>query len=148
MAFTFYDSSIVASKHVLDSLTHLIDIAEKHPNASNLPSARLAEDMRPFSSQIHLVTIIIFRICHFHTCTCTCDFFNSLPIQFYKLNFMLHTTSTLAFRVGVGIGESTGTNRASVSMLPNTLNELFLSSFSYYFLLSFRRQKRLTKESR
>ena len=67
MAFTFYDSSIIASKHVLDSLTHLIDIAEKQPNASKLPSARLADDMRPFSSQIHLASQAIERLlCRLH----------------------------------------------------------------------------------
>lgn len=67
MAFTFYDTSIVASKHVLDSLVHLIDLAEAHPNASKLPSARLAEDMRPFSSQIHLASQAIERLlCRLH----------------------------------------------------------------------------------
>jgi hypothetical protein len=62
MAFTFYDSSILPCKHVLDDLTHLIELAEKHPNASTLPSARLAEDMRPFSSQIHLAAQAIERL--------------------------------------------------------------------------------------
>ena len=68
MAFTFYDSSIVASNHVLDSLSRLIDIAEKQPNASTLPSARLADDMRPFSSQIHLASQAIERLlCRLHS---------------------------------------------------------------------------------
>jgi hypothetical protein len=62
MAFTFYDSSILPCKHVLDDLIHLIELAEKHPNASTLPSARLAEDMRPFSSQIHLAAQAIERL--------------------------------------------------------------------------------------
>jgi hypothetical protein len=67
MAFTFYDSSIVASKHVLDSLSHLIEKAEAHPGASKLPSARLADDMRPFSSQIHLASQAIERLlCRLH----------------------------------------------------------------------------------
>lgn len=61
MAYTFYDSTIVASKNVLDSLSHIIDIAEKQPNASTLPSARLSEDMRPFSSQIHLAAQTLER---------------------------------------------------------------------------------------
>jgi hypothetical protein len=62
MAFTFYDSTILPSKHVLDDLTHLISTAEKHEKASTLPSARLAEDMRPFSSQIHLAAQAIERL--------------------------------------------------------------------------------------
>ena len=62
MTFTFYDTSILASKHVLDDFTHLIKIAEKQPNASSLPSARLAEDMRPFSSQVHLAAQAIERL--------------------------------------------------------------------------------------
>jgi len=62
MPFTFYYATILASKHALDDLTHLIDIAEKQPNASTLPSARLAEDMRPFSSQIHLTAQAIERL--------------------------------------------------------------------------------------
>ncbi|KAJ9620101.1 hypothetical protein H2203_007865 [Taxawa tesnikishii (nom. ined.)] len=62
MAYTFYDGSIVASKHVLDSLSHIIDIAEQQPNASALPSARLYDDMRPFSSQIHLAAQTIERL--------------------------------------------------------------------------------------
>jgi len=67
MAFTFYDTSIIASKHVLDSLTHLIEKAEAHPNASKLPSARLVEDMRPFSSQVHLASQAIERLlCRLH----------------------------------------------------------------------------------
>lgn len=60
--FTFYEASILPSKHVLADLTHLIDLASAHPKASTLPSARLAEDMRPFSSQIHLAAQAIERL--------------------------------------------------------------------------------------
>ena len=67
MAFTFYTATILPSKHVLDDLTHLIETAEKHDKASTLPSARLAEDMRPFSSQIHLAAQAIERLlCRLH----------------------------------------------------------------------------------
>lgn len=62
MPFTFYDSSILACKHVLDDFTHLIEVAEKHEKASTLPSARLADDMRPFSSQVHLTAQAIERL--------------------------------------------------------------------------------------
>lgn len=62
MSFTFYDTTILASKHVLDDFTHLVEVAEKQPNASTLPSARLAPDMRPFSSQIHLAAQAIERL--------------------------------------------------------------------------------------
>lgn len=62
MAYSFYDGTIVASQHVLDGLTHLVDTAEKQPNAATLPPARLADDMRPFSSQIHLAAQSIERL--------------------------------------------------------------------------------------
>jgi hypothetical protein len=62
MSFTFYDSTILASKHVLDGLTHLIEVTENQPGASTLPAARLADGMRPFSSQIHLAAQAIERL--------------------------------------------------------------------------------------
>ena len=60
--FSFYDASIVAAKHALDSFGHLIDVAEQQPNATELLSARLCEDMRPFSSQAHLAAQTIERL--------------------------------------------------------------------------------------
>ena len=62
MAFTFYDSTIVAAKNVLDSLSHLLNLAEKQPNASALLSARLYDDMRPLTSQVHLAVQTIDRL--------------------------------------------------------------------------------------
>ena len=63
MVYTFYDSSIVASKGALGSLTAILNKAEQLPNASTFPPARLYEDMRPLSSQfIHLAAQAIERM--------------------------------------------------------------------------------------
>lgn len=62
MSFSFYDATIIAAKHNLDGLSHILEVAEQQPNASTLPSARLYEDMRPLSSQIHLAAQAIERM--------------------------------------------------------------------------------------
>lgn len=75
MVYTFYDASIVAAQHALGSLSHLVDVAEQQPNASELLTARLYEDMRPFSSQVHLAAQTIERL------LCRLDNREHVPIE-------------------------------------------------------------------
>ena len=62
MAYSFYDGTVVAARNALDSLSHLLNVAEKQPNASTLLSARLYDDMRPLTSQVHLAAQTIDRL--------------------------------------------------------------------------------------
>lgn len=56
MAFTLYDATIVEAKLVLATLEHLLDEAEKQPNSNTFLQARLYDDMKPFTFQIHAAT--------------------------------------------------------------------------------------------
>ncbi|KAK2608809.1 hypothetical protein QQS21_002666 [Conoideocrella luteorostrata] len=56
MAFTLYDATIVEAKTALISLDHIISQAEQHPNAGSFLQARLYEDMKPLTFQIHTAT--------------------------------------------------------------------------------------------
>lgn len=61
--FTFYTATIQTSLSILTSLTNILQIAEtKHSSPSDLLPARLAPDMRPLTSQIHLLTQAIQRL--------------------------------------------------------------------------------------
>ena len=54
--FTLYDATIVQTKLLLTTLDHILTKAEEHPNADNFPKARLYEDMKPLTFQIHAAT--------------------------------------------------------------------------------------------
>ncbi|KAF4978475.1 hypothetical protein FZEAL_5161 [Fusarium zealandicum] len=56
MAFTLYDATIVEAKVVLGVLDHLLNQAEKQPDSSRFPEARLHEDMNPLTFQVHAAT--------------------------------------------------------------------------------------------
>ncbi|KAM0715635.1 hypothetical protein Q7P37_009133 [Cladosporium fusiforme] len=62
MSFNFYRTTITPCKHALNTLSHILTKASQQPNASSLPAARLAPDMRPLSSQIHLTAQQIERL--------------------------------------------------------------------------------------
>ncbi|KAH8175103.1 hypothetical protein LIA77_06522 [Sarocladium implicatum] len=47
---------VTVPKRVLESLSAILTKAEKHENAASFIDARLVEDMKPFSFQVHCVT--------------------------------------------------------------------------------------------
>ncbi|PWY72501.1 hypothetical protein BO94DRAFT_539174 [Aspergillus sclerotioniger CBS 115572] len=56
MGYTFYDGTIAVIQSILNSLSHILRQAEKHPDATSLLEARLYEDMYPLTDQIRLAT--------------------------------------------------------------------------------------------
>ncbi|CZT19158.1 uncharacterized protein RCC_05004 [Ramularia collo-cygni] len=61
--FKFYTATISTSLSALTSLTNILKTAEsKHADPSTLLKARLAPDMRPLTSQIHLLCQAIQRM--------------------------------------------------------------------------------------
>jgi hypothetical protein len=56
MPFSTYESAIATAKRALSTLDHCLDEAEKHPNAAQLPTARLSEDMKPLTFQVYMAT--------------------------------------------------------------------------------------------
>jgi hypothetical protein len=56
MSWTHYDASVGTLKSCFNTLSHILDVAEKHPDAASFPSARLHEDMRPLTFQIHTIS--------------------------------------------------------------------------------------------
>ncbi|CAL5870922.1 uncharacterized protein PFLUO_LOCUS5164 [Penicillium psychrofluorescens] len=58
MAFSTYDVTILTAKGALESLANILHIGEKHPNANALLAARLADDMKPLTFQVHIVTVL------------------------------------------------------------------------------------------
>ena len=57
MTYTPYDSSVLVAKDALKALCHILQVAEKRPNASELPKAHLYEDMQPLTFQIEVVSV-------------------------------------------------------------------------------------------
>ncbi|KAJ6110290.1 hypothetical protein N7486_002525 [Penicillium sp. IBT 16267x] len=55
MPYTFYDGSIVPVKSAVTSLIHLIELAEKQPNADAILTASLHPTMKSFTFQIFVV---------------------------------------------------------------------------------------------
>lgn len=55
MAHTFYDGTIAVVQNLLNTLSHILRQAEQRPDASNLLTARLHEDMYPLTDQIRIV---------------------------------------------------------------------------------------------
>ena len=62
MSLTLYNSSIAVAKCALNSMSHLLTLAEAQPNSANLLSARLHEDMQPLPFQVHNATNIAKRM--------------------------------------------------------------------------------------
>lgn len=58
MAHTFYDGTVPVVQSLLRTLTHILQKAQHHPNATEetLFNARLTTDMYPLSDQIRLAT--------------------------------------------------------------------------------------------
>jgi uncharacterized protein len=55
-SFSHYDAFITPTKRALESLSHILEVAEAHADAATFPTARLYEDMNPFTFQIHKAT--------------------------------------------------------------------------------------------
>jgi hypothetical protein len=56
MAYSLYDATVAIAKGALKSLQRIITEAEKHSDSSQLIEARLIEDMKPLSFQVHYAT--------------------------------------------------------------------------------------------
>jgi len=57
MAYSLYDATIVPAKSALTSLKGIVTLAEKQPNSAALLTARLIEDMNPFSFQVYYAAL-------------------------------------------------------------------------------------------
>ena len=55
MPYTIYDGSIVQAKGAVASMLHLVELAEKQPNADAILTASLHPTMKPFTFQIFVV---------------------------------------------------------------------------------------------
>ncbi|TVY92499.1 hypothetical protein LAWI1_G002218 [Lachnellula willkommii] len=56
MSYTFYDGTIAVVQSVINSLSHILHLAEQRPNASTLLAARLHDDMYPLADQVRIAT--------------------------------------------------------------------------------------------
>ncbi|KJZ79685.1 hypothetical protein HIM_01154 [Hirsutella minnesotensis 3608] len=56
MSYTLYDATVLPAKHSLDSLKNILQKGEASPKASQLPEARLIDDMLPLAFQVHMIT--------------------------------------------------------------------------------------------
>jgi hypothetical protein len=56
MSYTLYDGTIPVVRGILNTLSHILQLASLHPNASTLLAARLHPDMYPLADQVRLVT--------------------------------------------------------------------------------------------
>ncbi|TVY21359.1 hypothetical protein LARI1_G001450 [Lachnellula arida] len=56
MNYTFYDGTIAVVQSIINSLSHILHLAEQRPNASTLLAARLHEDMYPLADQVRIAT--------------------------------------------------------------------------------------------
>ncbi|KAJ5109074.1 hypothetical protein N7456_005749 [Penicillium angulare] len=55
MPHTFYDGTIPVVQNLLKTLSHILHQAEQRPDANNLLTARLHEDMYPLTDQIRII---------------------------------------------------------------------------------------------
>ncbi|KAH7117497.1 hypothetical protein EDB81DRAFT_668166 [Dactylonectria macrodidyma] len=62
MSYTLYDSSIILARDALKSLKAILKKAAEHSNADILTSARLYENMFPFSFQVFMVADIAQKV--------------------------------------------------------------------------------------
>ncbi|CAG8947662.1 unnamed protein product [Penicillium salamii] len=56
MVYTLYEGFVLQTKRALSTLSHILQKAEEHPNASSLPSSRLHDDMKTLSYQVFAAT--------------------------------------------------------------------------------------------
>lgn len=56
MAYSLYDATVSMAIGALKSLSNILTHAEKHPDSSKLLTARLTDDMKPLSFQVHYAT--------------------------------------------------------------------------------------------
>lgn len=56
MVYSLHDGTIVMASSALTSLAHILRQAEQYPNATDLLAARLYEDMKPLTFQVHIAT--------------------------------------------------------------------------------------------
>lgn len=57
MAYTLYDATVKMAQGALASLDNILHEAEKHPNSDTFFNARLVEDMKPLTFQVHYATV-------------------------------------------------------------------------------------------
>ncbi|KAJ5803842.1 uncharacterized protein N7518_000145 [Penicillium psychrosexuale] len=57
MVYTLYEGFVLQTKRALTALSHILHKAEEAPNASNLPSCRLHNDMKSLSYQVFAATM-------------------------------------------------------------------------------------------
>jgi hypothetical protein len=53
MSYSLYDATVSMASGALKSLSHILDRAEEHPDSIKLLTARLTDDMKPLSFQVH-----------------------------------------------------------------------------------------------
>ncbi|KAL2117660.1 hypothetical protein VTJ04DRAFT_7320 [Mycothermus thermophilus] len=51
-----YETTILVAKHALETLQHILQKAQSHPEAATIAQARLIEDMLPLSFQVQTVS--------------------------------------------------------------------------------------------
>jgi len=56
MAYSLYDATISMATSALKSLSQILTRAEEHPDSTSLLTARLIDDMKPLSFQVHYAT--------------------------------------------------------------------------------------------
>jgi hypothetical protein len=56
MAYSLYDATVSMAISALKSLSQILTRAEEHPNSTSLLTARLIDDMKPLSFQVHYAT--------------------------------------------------------------------------------------------
>jgi hypothetical protein len=61
MSDSLYDGTIGTAKCAMETLAHLLRKAEESPNADSLLAARLYDDMKPLTFQVHVATTMAER---------------------------------------------------------------------------------------
>ena len=56
MAYSLYDATVSMAIGALKSLSQIVSRAEEHPDSVKLLTARLTDDMKPLSFQVHYAT--------------------------------------------------------------------------------------------
>lgn len=58
MTYSLYDATVVMAKGALTSLKRILAEAEKHPNSDTFFTARLVENMKPLTFQVHYAAFL------------------------------------------------------------------------------------------
>lgn len=56
MAYSLYDATAVMAKYAITALDGMITKAQEHPNSATFFEARLIDDMKPLTFQVHYAT--------------------------------------------------------------------------------------------